>query len=384
MRTLIGFLVGLAIAAPSAVQTALRGDWKGVMQMPGRQIRIVLHVSRVNGILTATVGSPNPHAHAMQVDRITLNGPTLEFTLAKPAIRYEGTVSDGAITGTFVQQGMRLPLSFRREVLGSASKLASRRPGDVVGTWGGILAPPPPKLHFELYVRDRNGQLAATADSPDQGIYGMYASSIGLTGRTVRFSLAGLGDYRGVISNGKISGGLVQQGRTLPLILVRAPAGAFSPRTSSGLIVASSRKTAPDFTLRDSRGAMLSLSGFAGKVVLLDFWATWCHGCRTEIPWYEQFASEDKKTGLAVVGVSMDNGWKAVKPFMLQEKMNYPVVIGSDSLLSRYGIRALPATFLIDRNGKIADLHAGVVVNKEALERELTALLREGAATAAN
>jgi peroxiredoxin len=384
MRIIIGLLLALAISIPSTAQTTLRGTWEGVMKLPSRPLHIVLKVSSRNDLLVATIGSPNQGAHSMAVDSITLNGQRLQFTLAKLDVRFKGTVSDGTITGTFVQHGMTLPLTLHAERRGAATNSGNSALGSVAGTWDGVLNPPAPKLHLLLYVRGRNGQLAATADSPDQGIYGMYVSSIGLDGRTVRFSLAALGDYRGIIANGKISGGLLQQDRTLPLILIRAPASVFSPRTSTGLIVASSRKTAPDFTLRDSTGAMLSLSAFTGKVVLLDFWATWCGGCRTEIPWYRQFASQDKKTGLAVVGVSMDNGWKAVKPFMAEEKMNYPVVIGSGSLLSRYGIRALPATFLIDRNGRVADLHAGVVVNKAAFEGELDALLREGGVTAAN
>jgi peroxiredoxin len=379
MRITTGLLLALAISIPSTAQTKLRGTWEGVMKLPPRPLHIVLKVSSRNDVLVATIGSPNQGAHSMAVDSITLNRQRLQFTLAKLDVRFKGTVSDGTITGTFVQDGMTLLLTLHEERRGATTNSGDSAVGSVTGTWDGVLNPPAPKLHFVLRVRGKSGNLTATADSPDQGIYGMYVGSIGLNGRTVRFSLAGLGDYRGMIANGKISGGLIQEGRTLPLVLIRAPAGAFSTRSSSGLIVASSRKAAPDFRLRDSRGAMLSLSAFKGKVVLLDFWATWCGGCRTEIPWYEQFASQNQKTGLAVVGVSMDNGWKAVKPFMADEKMNYPVVIGSGSLLSRYGIRALPATFLIDRDGRIADLHAGVVVNKAAFERELDALLREGA-----
>src|SRR6266404_2878543 len=74
---------------------------------------------------------------------------------------------------------------------------------------------------------------------------------------------------------------------------------------------------APDFTLEDSNGASTKLSGYKGKVVLLDFWATWCTGCKVEIPWYMEFAKKYEQSGLAVVGVSMDKeGWTVVKPFM--------------------------------------------------------------------
>lgn len=135
-------------------------------------------------------------------------------------------------------------------------------------------------------------------------------------------------------------------------------------------------KVAPDFSLLNSQGATLKLSDYKGKVVLLDFWAIWCHGCRTEIPWYMEFESKYKNRGLAVIGVSMDTGWKTVKPFMAKEKMNYPVVIGNESLLSRYGSHAMPATYLIGRGGKIADYHIGVV-NKDQFESEIKKLLAE-------
>jgi peroxiredoxin len=144
---------------------------------------------------------------------------------------------------------------------------------------------------------------------------------------------------------------------------------------------ASVRKVAPDFTLTDEKGATVELSQYKGRVVLLDFWATWCHGCKTEIPWYEGFESKYKDRGLAVIGVSMDaDGWKSVKPFIEEEKMNYAVVIGNDGLAGRYNVTNMPVTLLIDRNGKIADSHTGVV-DKAAWEQEIQALLSEGQPT---
>ena|SRR6267378_3721964 len=144
-----------------------------------------------------------------------------------------------------------------------------------------------------------------------------------------------------------------------------------------------SRKAAPNFTLSDSKGASVRLSDYKGKVVLLDFWATWCHGCKTEIPWYMEFQNKYKDRGLSVIGVSMDqDGWKSVKPFLEEKKMNYAVVIGNEDLARLYAVDALPVTLLIDRDGKIADSHPGMV-DKDAFENEIRVLLQERAKNAA-
>ena len=148
--------------------------------------------------------------------------------------------------------------------------------------------------------------------------------------------------------------------------LARIPA-AISP--------ANLRKAAPGFTLSDSTGAPVRLSDYKGKVVLLNFWATWCHGCKLEIPWFVEFESRFKDSGLAVIGVSMDaDGWKSVKPYLKEKKLNYPVVIGSEGLANQYGLTSMPMTALIDRQGKIAALHTGVV-DKAACEGEIRQLL---------
>ena len=136
------------------------------------------------------------------------------------------------------------------------------------------------------------------------------------------------------------------------------------------------RHEAPDFALKDADGKTVRLSEYRGKVVLLDFWATWCPPCKLEIPWLIDIERKNKNRGFEVLGVSMDDeGWEVVKPFMKEVGMNYRVVIGNDSTAEMYGnVESLPETFLIDRQGKIAAIHIGLASRKD-FEDEVAQLL---------
>jgi cytochrome c biogenesis protein CcmG/thiol:disulfide interchange protein DsbE len=136
------------------------------------------------------------------------------------------------------------------------------------------------------------------------------------------------------------------------------------------------RKLAPDFSLKDSDGKTVKLSDYKGKVVLLNFWATWCGPCKIEIPWFIEFEQKYKDKGFAVVGISMDeDGWKAVKPYMAEKHINYRMAIGDDSLGSIYGgVDSLPTSFVIDKTGRIAATHIGLV-SKSDYQHEIEQLL---------
>ena len=147
------------------------------------------------------------------------------------------------------------------------------------------------------------------------------------------------------------------------ILLVSAGCSS-SPRTvrAASLKPSKERKKAPDFELKDANGQTLHLSDYRGKVVLLDFWATWCGPCKVEIPWFEEFERQNKDRGFAVIGVAMDDdGWDAVKPFAKERGINYRLVLGNDHVADLYGgLDALPTTLLIDRGGNIAAVHIGL------------------------
>ena len=130
------------------------------------------------------------------------------------------------------------------------------------------------------------------------------------------------------------------------------------------------RREAPEFTLKDADGKVVHLSDYKGKVVILDFWATWCGPCKIEIPWFMELQRADKDKGLEVLGVAMDDeGWETVKPFLADLGVNYRVVMGNDQTAQLYGgVDALPTTFLIDRAGKIAAVHVGLTSKKDIVD----------------
>jgi len=145
---------------------------------------------------------------------------------------------------------------------------------------------------------------------------------------------------------------------------------------SSSRVTAGSHKAAPAFLLQDLEGKPLNLESYRGKVVVLDFWATWCAPCRTEIPHFVKLQEQYGEQGLQVVGISMDDTAKPVREFYREFKMNYPVAVGNEQVAEAYGgVLGLPVTFLIGRDGRIAAKYVGEV-QRSTLEQGVESLLQ--------
>jgi peroxiredoxin len=133
-----------------------------------------------------------------------------------------------------------------------------------------------------------------------------------------------------------------------------------SRRSASKPKLTASGNFAPDFTVTDLDGRKFSLSDFKGKVVLLNFWATWCAPCRSEIPHFVEMQNQLGPQGFQVIGISMDDDAKPVREFHREYRLNYPVAMGDDKLAELYGgVLGLPVNFIIDRDGHIYSKHLG-------------------------
>jgi thiol-disulfide isomerase/thioredoxin len=131
-----------------------------------------------------------------------------------------------------------------------------------------------------------------------------------------------------------------------------------------------------DFTLKDMHGVDVQLASFKGKVILLNFWATWCGPCRAEIPSLVEL-QEQYSDDLVVLGLSVDDTAEKLLPYAAEFKMNYPVLVGNgrEDVQEAFGpLFGIPVSVIIGRDGVIAKKHSGIAT-KEQIEREIKALL---------
>lgn len=164
--------------------------------------------------------------------------------------------------------------------------------------------------------------------------------------------------------------------RAVLLALAAAAVAAAQTSVRVELQPAPQRTPAADFVLRDSAGKEANLKQYHGKILLLDFWATWCTGCKQEIPWFVAMQQKFGAKQFAVVGVSLDEGgWPVLRPFLAHSPIPYRILLGNDATAKSYGIDNMPDTFLIDRQGKIAAAYRAGLVDKENVEANVAALL---------
>jgi cytochrome c biogenesis protein CcmG/thiol:disulfide interchange protein DsbE len=154
-------------------------------------------------------------------------------------------------------------------------------------------------------------------------------------------------------------------------------APALSDEAQGGSCMVDAKPANLNFTMPDLHGKDVALSSFKGKVILLNFWATWCGPCKAEIPGFVELQDQYGKDGLVVVGYSVDDEAPKAKAFADQFKMNYPVLLGlaREDVQDAFGpIWGIPASFIISRDGRVCQKHLGIAP-KAVFEKQIKALL---------
>lgn len=167
-----------------------------------------------------------------------------------------------------------------------------------------------------------------------------------------------------------VLGGLVVAG---VLFLAFAPESVWQ---GGGVAPGGERKTGGSFALPDLDGNLWRLDERRGKVVLVNYWATWCPPCRVETPGLVRLANEHKSRGLEVVGISLDEDLGAIRPFVVEYEVPYPILLPADRTNLSLTVEALPTTVLYDRQGRMAKRYTGAV-SESIFRADVESLLRE-------
>jgi uncharacterized protein (TIGR03437 family) len=163
----------------------------------------------------------------------------------------------------------------------------------------------------------------------------------------------------------------------LPFLLSVALATALCLPAAAAIKPPAQRQPAPDFTLLDANEKPVHLAEMRGRVVLLNFWTTWCTPSMVDLPWFEEFYRNYAARGFSVIAASADDdGWGAVTPFLAHATYTFPIVVDDRGVYDIYGVDALPTTFLIDGEGRIAASYVGLG-DKSAYQLDIEALLSE-------
>ena len=160
-------------------------------------------------------------------------------------------------------------------------------------------------------------------------------------------------------------------------LLALACSAASCKKTERSRVVEDGK--APDFTLTDINGKNITLSALRGKVVLVEFWATWCPPCKDAVPEMNKVYDTYKDKNVQVLAISLDQGGDVaskVRSFVREHRIHYPVLIDDKKVYVTYGVGNVPVIFIIDKDGKVAKKHIGFVEDlSEGISRDIEALL---------